>query len=169
MSSEEDYIDALRQRPQFDDLEEEELEELVEAAESRTLLTGDALWSRGDEGDGAFVLISGRIELTYQVQPDGKRQVQYDDPGVILGAAHLIHDWEHESSAFPRERSEVLKIEREAFQRLFDERHPAAYRVVDALAEQLVEEVRDANQRLQEVFGRPAETLRMLRRRARDR
>lgn len=168
MDEETPYLDALGRRPHFREVEEEKLEDLVEAAEPRTLMTGDALWSRGDVGQEAYILVSGRIEVAYQVQPDGKREEQYDDPGVILGAAYLIHDWEHESSAYPRERSEVLELSRESFQRLFETGHPAAYRVVDVLAEQMVEEVRDANRRLQDVFGHPAETLRTLRRRARD-
>lgn len=162
------YVDVLGDRPYFSEVDEDDLVDLVDTAEPRTLMTGDGLWSRGDEGRCAYILMSGRIELAYKVQPDGKREEVYDEPGAILGAAYLVHGWEHESSAYPVERSEVLELSRESFRRLFDARHPAAYRIVDILAEQMVEEVRDANRRLQDVFGHPAETLRTLRRRARD-
>ncbi|MFB6350347.1 MAG: Crp/Fnr family transcriptional regulator, partial [Bradymonadaceae bacterium] len=150
------------------ELDDEALEDFIDICQPRTLVTGDALWTTGETGEGAFVLLSGCVELSWRVQPDGQQNKQMTQPGTLLGLAHLIHPWEHESSAVPLEATDVLRIDREDFQELFDRQHPAAYRLVDAIAETLVEEVRDANRRLHEVFGHPAETLRTLRRRAHD-
>lgn len=161
------YVDTLADRPFFDALEREKLRELVEVCRPRTLITGQAMWSAGEAGGTAYIMISGRVELSWRVQPDGQRQEQVTRPGQLIGLPHLIHEWTHESAAYPLDRTELLRLERSDFQALFDEQHPAAYRLVDAVAEELVEEVRDANRRMHEVFGHPAETLRMLRRRAR--
>lgn len=166
--ADESYEEALGRADHIADLEQEEIEDLLEVTQSRTLVPGEPLWSVGEDGDGAYVLVSGRVELTLRVQPDGKQTRQVGTPGSWIALPHLAAEWEHESTAYPIERTEILKLERSDFWELFDQQHPAAFAVADAVAEQLVEEVRDANRRLQEVFGHPAETLRTLRRRARD-
>jgi CRP-like cAMP-binding protein len=157
----------LRQDEHLAKLESEDLEDLVEVLESRTLVSGEPIWSVGDAGDAAYVLGAGRVELTIRAQPDGKRTRQHGTPGTMLGLAHLAGEWEHESTAYPLERTEVLRLARSDFRVLLEQHHPAAFRIVDAVAVRLVEEVRDANRRMQEVSGHPAETLRTLRRRAR--
>lgn len=157
--------DILRANDHLASLGSEELEALLERMKPRTLVSGEPLWSVGEDGTGAFVLVSGRVELTVRVQPDGKRTRHIGEPGMWFGVAHLAGDWEHESTAYPVERTEVLELRRTDFRKLFDDHHPAAFALADAVAERLVEEVRDANRRLQDVFGQPAETLRTLRRR----
>ena len=161
------YADILRRDAHLDRLEDQQLQELVDRCTHRRMVTGEALWANGDAGESAYVLLSGRVELSWRVHPDGKQKKQITQPATLLGLPHLIHAWEHESAAYPLERTEVLQLERSDFDQLFGAQHPAAYRLVDAVAEELVEEVRDANRRLHEVFGHPAETLRMLRRRGR--
>ena len=161
------HAKILRQDPFLDELTDKDLGELVDACTHRRLITGDALWATGDEGTSAYFFLSGRVELSWRVHPDGKQKKQVDDPGAMLGVPHLVYPWVHESAAYPLEWTEVLRLDREDFRELFNAQHPAAYRLVDAVAEELVDEVRDANRRIHEVFGHPAETLRMLRRRAR--
>jgi CRP-like cAMP-binding protein len=159
---------TLRRSSHLDELDEQALAEFVDACQGRTLITGDALWKVGESGESAYVILSGEVELVWQVQPDGRQKEQLTEPGTIVGLPHLIHPWAHESSAYPLETTEVLRLDRPDFEKMFEAQHPAAYRLVDAVAEELVDEVRDANRRLQEVFGHPAETLRTLRRRAHD-
>ena len=166
--AEEEHADILRECEHLAELDDRELSALVERCDSRRFVTGEALWTVGEKGESAFVLCSGRVEIAWRVQPDGQKKKQITDPGSLMGLPHLIHAWAHESSAYPLERTEVLRIDQSDFRELFDAQHPAAYRLVDAVAEELVGEVRDANRRLQEVFGRPAETLRTLRRRTHE-
>ncbi len=162
------YEKRLRGSSHLGRLDEEALAEFVDRCEARKLIAGDALWKAGTRGESAYVVVSGHVELAWSVQPGGQHKDQITEPGTMVGLPHLIHPWEHESSAYPLETTEVLRLDRAQFQEMFEARHPAAYRLVDAVAEELVEEVRDANRRLQEVFGHPAETLRTLRRRAHD-
>ena len=163
-----DYREVCRREPHLGELDDEDLEEFVDICTPRKLVTGDALWTAGETGEAAYLLVSGRVELSWRVQPEGQQKQQLSQPGTMIGLAHVIHPWEHESSAIPLETTEVLRIAREEFDALFERQHPAAYRLVDAIAETLVEEVRDANRRLHDVFGHPAETLRTLRRRSHD-
>lgn len=162
------HAQALAGRGIFADWEQSEIEELVEVCEALTLMPGQALWSPGEPKDAAFILVSGRVEVSYRVQPDGQRKDQFTEPATALTLSSLVHPWPHGSAGTPLERSVVLRLTCEKFEELFEAEHPAAFHLIDAIAEDLVGEMRDANRRLHEVFGHPAETLRMLRRRSRS-
>ncbi len=144
------------------------LDALIEACTLRTFHVGEALWQRGEPGDAAFVLVSGRVERALSVHPDGHRAEQLSEPGALLSLSSLVQAWEHTSSAVALEHTEALELTRETFQLLFDASQPGAFALVDAIAENLVHDMRDVNRRLHQVFGQPAETLRLLRRRMRE-
>jgi CRP-like cAMP-binding protein len=162
------HADTLADRGIFAAWARSEIDDLIEVCELSTVMPGQALWSPGDPKDTAYILLSGRVEISYRVQPDGQQKAQYTEPGALLTLSSLVHTWAHGSAGTPLERSEVLRLSCDSFRELFDAGHPAAYHLVDAIADDLVQEMRDANRRLHEVFGHPAETLRMLRRRSRD-
>ena len=159
-------LNTLANVDAFSHLEADELKPLIESTTRQRLMVGGSLWTRGETGESAFVLLSGRIEISRRVQPDGQRNRQIDRVGELLSLPYLIESWEHESSAYPLERSEVLELPGEAFWEMFERGEPAAYAIVDAIAAEQVDKMREVNERLQRVFGQPAETLRTLKRRA---
>lgn len=161
------YCKVLAATPFFENFEDDELRRLVEACSVKILAPREALWAVGVRGEAAYFLIDGRIEETRRLPPDGQRVDQINEPGAMLALSHLVKEWEHQSAAAALERTELLRLDRPSFQQMFDAGDTAAYRLVDELAEELVRKMRDANRRLHEVFGNPAETLRMLRRRVR--
>ncbi len=158
---------TIRRHAFFSSWSEDELDALLSRCTRRVFNVGEPLWSVGEPGDAAFLLLSGRLERTRTVRPDGHRAEQYAELGALLSLSSLVAGFEHTSSGSPLDRVEALELKREDFRALFDEEHPAAYRLVDAIAENLVSEMRDTNRRVHKVFGQPAETLRVLRRRLR--
>lgn len=163
-----DWGDTLGGHDFFASWTDDELAALAEITQRRIYNIGEALWSTGVTGNEAFILLSGRIERSQMVRPDGLRTEQFSEPGDLLSLSSLVQPWEHTSSGTPLERSEVLVLTRADFMDLFESGHHAAYKLVDAIATNLVHEMRDANRRLHKVFGQPAETLRTLRRRLRE-
>lgn len=144
-----------------------ELRELVESCELRTLQPKQALWVPGDVRAHAYVLVSGRLERNSRTHT-GRVTQQYAEPGTILSISALVNPWPYHGACAALERTEILKLSRARFIELFDDRSDVAYKLVDAIGEYLVADMRHANERLQDVFGRPAETLMMLRRRIRE-
>lgn len=161
------HIKALQGSAALESFTADELRRLVESATARVLHAGETLWAPDAERDAIFILVSGRIERIIKSY-SGRRVDPFSERGSLFSLVSLVGDWPYQSSAYARDRSEVLCLSRDAFQALFDAREPVAYRIVDALGEYLVADMRDANERLQKVFGHPAETLRMLRRRVRE-
>lgn len=162
------YCQLLATTPFFEDFDDHQLTTLVAACDQKMLATREALWAVGTPGDSAYIVIDGRLEKTSRLPPDHRRTEQIDEPGAIVGLSYLVKDWTHESAMTALERTELLQLKRSRFRQMFDDGEIAAYRLVDRLAEHLVTEMRDANDRLHDVFGNPAETLRMLRRRVRN-
>ncbi|MBA2663615.1 MAG: cyclic nucleotide-binding domain-containing protein [Bradymonadaceae bacterium] len=161
------YASILKAHPLFANLGEADIDKLIAACEPKSFLSGEAIWTIAQEGQAGFLLISGRVETTRRLQPDGQRTQHHSEPGTWLALWALVQGWPHQSSAFALERTEMLRLPRTAFEQMFAAGEPAAFGLVDAIAEDLVHDMRDANRRLHEVFGHPAETLRTLRRRIR--
>lgn len=161
------YSEILSKSSTFSSFEEDELQELIQHCERKILAPRESLWAVGAKGDAAFILIEGRVEQTKRLPPDGQRVEHFSQPGTILGLSYLVQGWNHQSAASVAERSEFLRLSKSRFQEMFDAQESASFHLVDHIAENLVAEMRDANRRLHEVFGNPAETLRTLRRRVR--
>ena len=168
MMSHEELVSTLAEHAPFDRWRPSELDQLVRRCRPRVAHHGESLWATGEPGQRAFILIQGRVERSQHVRPDGHRFWHVEQPGSLLSLTSLVEPWPHTSSGTPLESSLVLELDREVFLKMFHEEHPVAYLLLDAVAEQVVQEMRDANRRVQQVFGQPAETLRMLRRRLRD-
>ena len=163
----EELIRLLATHPFFQSWGDDALAHLIRETTLKTFHVGEALWTEGEEGHSAYILVEGRVERTLHVRPEGHRTTHHDRAGELLSLSSLVHPWEHTSTGTPLETVTVLELSRAQFMGMFEADSPTAYRLVDAIAANLVEEMRDANKRLHKVFGQPAETLRMLRRRMR--
>src|SRR5690554_284821 len=96
--------EALRERPFFDALNDEEFDQLIDACDLRTLAPREVLWAVGREGQSCFILISGRLEQALTRLPVGRKVEQFDQPGELLGLSYLVKPWRHQSSAMAVER-----------------------------------------------------------------
>lgn len=161
------YFEALLGRDEMARFEDDELRALIEACDARHLQSSNPLWVSNEVRSHAFFLVSGSVERHTRTHA-GRVVQQYNSPGTVLSLSALVKQWEYHSSAHALEATEVLALSRATFLHLFEEREPVAYKLVDAIGEYLVSDMRKANGRLQDVFGRPAETLMMLRRRIRE-
>lgn len=161
------YFETLVGRNAMSRFEDDELRAFIEASEPRMLPSSHPLWVSDQIRSHAFVLVSGSIERNTKTHA-GRVVQQHAMPGTLLSLSALVRPWEYHSSAHALEQTEVLALSRATFIELFDAREPVAYKLVDAIGEYLVDDMRKANGRLKDVFGQPAETLMMLRRRIRE-
>lgn len=161
------YLEALRGKQAMARFDDDELRVLLGACEERFLQSKAPLWSSEEVRSHAFILVSGGIERHTKTHA-GRTTQQYAEPGMWLSLSALVRPWPYHSSAHAMEQTELLTLSRAKFLELFEDREPAAYKLVEAIGEYLVSDMRKANGRLQEVFGQPAETLMMLRRRSRE-
>lgn len=163
----EQIIEKISGRGAMIRFESDELAELVHACETRFLQPREPLWLNDDVRSHAYILVDGRLEHSARTHA-GRVSQQYQEPGTILSISSLVNAWPYHGTCVALDRTTVLALSRAQFLELFESRSDLAYKVVDAIGEYLVADMRKANERLQDVFGRPAETLMMLRRRIRE-
>ncbi|GGF80638.1 cyclic nucleotide-binding protein [Azorhizobium oxalatiphilum] len=135
MSLEQD-VALLRGVPTFRALAPEALRVLAVSAEQRKLAPGELLFRTGDKADGAYVVVSGRMEV--YAESGGKRRAGCDVlPGGLIGETALILDRPRPATAAALDAAVVLRIPRATFLRMLESYPDAALEVRRAFAQRV--------------------------------
>ncbi|MFN8388408.1 MAG: cyclic nucleotide-binding domain-containing protein, partial [Anaerolineales bacterium] len=94
-----------------------ELQQLMDDAKPVSLRAGEFLMRQGDEGDAAYVVVSGEFEVTKQ---SGQSLIKIDvrNPGDVLGEMALLSRSPRSASVVAITDCEALRISPEAFENL---------------------------------------------------
>ncbi|MEA2478475.1 MAG: hypothetical protein QOJ07_397 [Thermoleophilaceae bacterium] len=108
---------------------------LAAAATPQRLLAGDWLWHQGDEGDSLYVVLTGRLEVVLERPLPTVLRVL--GRGSAVGEIALLTDSHRSAGVRARRDSELLRVSREAFTALLDERPEFAVALTRVLGRQL--------------------------------
>jgi CRP-like cAMP-binding protein len=140
--TQDDDIDNLTRIPLFAIFEPNALRMLAFSSETRLLRAGDALFRRGEESDGGYILAMGAVSLL--PGDDARPPAQILRPWALIGETALVAPSLRPVTAKALEPTTVLKVSRALFHQIL-ERHPAtATRVRDFFRDRLVEFTRHA-------------------------
>jgi len=120
----------LRSVALFERLPAEDLARLSESLGSCELARGDTLFDEGDEGDWAYIITSGEIEI---LKESAERQVRIAviGEGVILGEMALLTGETRNATAKALSDATLVSIPRESFDRVMAESAAAARALFD--------------------------------------
>jgi signal transduction histidine kinase len=120
--------------PLFAGLPDEDLARLSTGVTELRLQKGDELFREGDEGDAAYVIIEGDIEITKQAD---SREVllAVQGPGTVIGEMALLHEAPRMASGKARGDVTLLEISRSSFDYVLDTSAAAARRTMDVVLE----------------------------------
>lgn len=104
------------------------LAELERDAEWVTLRSGEELFRRGDPGDAAYIVMSGRL----RVIDDAGQTLNESAPGETLGEMALLADQPRSATVFAVRDSQLARIPAAAFNALI-ERHPGVLRRITGI------------------------------------
>ncbi|WP_164738381.1 cyclic nucleotide-binding domain-containing protein [Aquabacter cavernae] len=122
---------VLAEVPTFEGLPAEALRSLAVSGEEVALKAGETLFRAGEAADGAYVILSGRLEL--MSEQAGRRQRLCELlPGALAGERALLIATTHPATARALAASRVLRIPRPLFLRLL-EGFPEAAAALQAL------------------------------------
>ncbi len=123
----------------FQDLSEEEIEEIDRATTVSTGRRGKIFYMPEDTSEVLFFLREGRVQL-YRISPDGKKLVIATvGPGAIFGEMALIGQGMHNTFAVALEECVLLVMSREDVERLLVTKPQVALRLFEALGTRLKE------------------------------
>lgn len=122
-------LQDLRKSPLFEGLSDEELKQLVDNAKPVPLRAGEVLMRQGDQGDAAFVVVSGEFEVDKQ---SGQSLIKIDvrNPGDVLGEMALLTQAPRSATVTAVTDCEVLCISKEVFDNLLSTSPSAAMAVL---------------------------------------
>jgi len=128
-------LDAV---PLFAGLPDEDLNRLSAGVTEVRLEPGAALFAEGDEGDSAYVIVDGDIEIVKQAL---NREVLLAvlGPGAVIGEMALLHEAPRMASGRSRTGATLLEVPRASFDAVLDTSAAAARRTMDIVLERFRE------------------------------
>jgi len=144
----------------FQDLTEDEMEEIDRATTITSCRKGKILYMPEDTSEVLFLLKQGRVQL-YRISPDGKKLVIATiGPGTVFGEMALIGQGMHNTFAEAIENCVLCVMSREDVERLLITKPKVALRIFEVLGRRL----KEAEARLEEIAfkGIPARLASLL-------
>ena len=118
----------------FDGLPDAQLRQVAGIVVTREISKGAVIFSEGDDGNGFYVLQSGRVKI-FKLSPDGKEQILHIfGPGEPFGEVALFSGRHFPASAQCLETCRILFFPREAFIKLIRSNPDLALNMLGVLA-----------------------------------
>jgi CRP/FNR family cyclic AMP-dependent transcriptional regulator len=131
----------------FQDLTEDEIEEIDRATTMSTCRRGRIFYMPEDTSEVLFLLKEGRVQL-YRISPDGKKLVIGTiGPGAIFGEMALIGQGMHNTFAEATEECVLLVMSREDVEHMLVTKPKVALRIFEELGSRL----KETESRLEEI------------------
>ncbi len=128
-----ELLEFLTCLPMFQNLDETAARALLNAMQRQKLPAGAVLFAQGTPGEAVYVLTSGRLSVRIR-PPGGLETLNELKPGECVGEMSLLTGQPRTATVTALEDSELLCLQKPAFERLAQE-HPA---LLSGLAGQLL-------------------------------
>jgi CRP/FNR family transcriptional regulator, dissimilatory nitrate respiration regulator len=123
--------------PLFEGLPREQLEDLAGIVQEPTFRKGQTIFSEGDEGDGFYVVASGRVKV-FKLSSEGKEQILHIlGPGEPFGEVPVFAGQHFPANAEAMEESRFYFFRRESFVRLIKRNPGLALNMLAVLSRRL--------------------------------
>jgi CRP/FNR family cyclic AMP-dependent transcriptional regulator len=130
--------EALRQAAIFGELQDAEVARLLAVARAQQCRKGECLFLLGDHADRLFVVLAGKVELTFPLSFGGVVRdvpVELKIPGSALGWSALVKPHRFTLSARAAEPAELAAFLRQDLLRVFEAEPRVGYVVMRHVAE----------------------------------
>lgn len=104
---------------------------------------GDTLFTQGDTGNAAYVILDGRVDILVAGQ-----KVAVLEKGAILGEASLVTDVKRSATAVVAADGTLWRLASADFQKLVKEGNPATTKIITRIAVALVQRLSAMNEKL---------------------
>jgi len=129
-------IDVLKHVPLFALLDEEETAVLAAQVEMKTFVPRQRIYKKGDVGDRAYVMVSGRVRVT--TVDEDQQEVIVDEPGhgEFFGFASMLDQTPHQTDAIALEETVCVEVDRHDISVLLQRKPMAGLDMMSVLVRQ---------------------------------
>jgi CRP-like cAMP-binding protein len=138
-------VQVLQEMPLFRNLDLKRLRVVAMMGESQAYRAQERLFEKGDEGDAAFIIIDGKVEVLVPAD-GGEQSVAILGKGEIFGELAVICDQARSSAIAARSELEVLRLDRNVVLNLMREFPDVSLEMVRILAQRLERTTRELSQ-----------------------
>jgi CRP/FNR family cyclic AMP-dependent transcriptional regulator len=135
-------LGTLGQLSLFATLSHRELRVVDGLLHDRRYMKGEIIFDEGEEGQSVYVIISGRVLICRQGEPETGRIISID-AGVVFGELALLDDAPRAAQARAEEDSVLAALSRGDFESLRDTHAVIASKIALQLARQLGRQLRE--------------------------
>ncbi|MBX3596143.1 MAG: cyclic nucleotide-binding domain-containing protein [Rhizobiaceae bacterium] len=129
-------VGMLRQVPLFSGIEPSKLKLLAFTSERVNYNDGQVLFRQGDEGDAAYVILTGKADVVVESEA-GPIVVAVVEPNSIVGEIAILCDVSRTATVRANGRVETLRIRKDHFLRMLHEFPEMTIEIVRVLAMRL--------------------------------
>jgi CRP/FNR family transcriptional regulator, cyclic AMP receptor protein len=128
---------VLKEVPLFSKLDDDEMNVLASQVELRQFAARHRIYRIGDAGEHAYVMLSGRIQVT--TVDDDQQDVLVDEParGQFFGFASMLEKTPHQTNAVALDAATCLEISREDIFHLLQQKPHAGMDMLSVLGHQI--------------------------------
>ena len=129
--------ELLRQLELFEDLDDDKIDQIVQASEERELVRGDVIFSEGADADALYIVVSGRIAISNKSFDGRESMVALMERGDLFGEMSLFDGLGRSAEARALEPSTVFDLPYEPLRALWKERPDLLWKVISLLTRRL--------------------------------
>lgn len=109
------FRQMVKNSPLFAGLSEQNLDALMDVARIREHSRGELLFSEGEEAEGFFIVLDGKVKV-YKLSPEGKERILHIiHPGGTFAEAAIFGEGLYPAYAEPLQVSKLLFLPKESF------------------------------------------------------
>ncbi len=138
-------VQVLQEMPLFRNADLKRLRVVAMMSESQTYHAQERLFEKGDEGDAAFIIIDGEVEVLVPAD-GGEQSVAILGKGEIFGELAVICDQTRSSAIAARTELEVLRLDRDVVLNLMREFPDISLEMVRILGRRLERTTQELSQ-----------------------
>lgn len=135
-------VEALRKVPLFRGIEETKLRLLAFISDRTEFQAGERLCTQGEEGDSAFIILSGDADVLVNT-PAGEKKVAQVSENSIVGEIAILCDVPRTATLVAASNMDVLMVSKDDFLKLLNEFPDISLEVMRTLALRLERTTRD--------------------------
>jgi CRP/FNR family transcriptional regulator, cyclic AMP receptor protein len=129
-------VDVMMEIPMFRNVDPKRLRLFAFMGETLTYRAGERLFERGDEGNAAYIIIDGTVDVLVPVE-DGETVVAALGSKEIFGEMSVLCDRPRSTAIAARTDLTVLRLQRSALLNLLREFPDIALELIKVLASRL--------------------------------
>ena len=138
-------VQVLQEMPLFRNIDLKRLRVVAMMGESRTYRAAERLFEKGDEGDAAYIIIDGEVEVLVPAD-GGEQSVAVLSKGEIFGELAVICDQARSTAIAARTNLEALRLDRNTVLNLMREFPDITLEMVRILGGRLERTTRELSQ-----------------------